>query len=408
MRFNFLRSLFCFLFIFPATALLADEVFRVGIIGTDTSHVPAFTKILNDPNAEDPCKGFKVVAAYPGGMPDNPGSWDRVQQYADGLKAGGVIIYPSIEAMLPHVDGILLESVDGRPHLEQAKPVIAAKKPLFIDKPMAGSLADVVAIFKLAQEQGVPVFSASSLRYSPAYQEARNQQPAGKTVGCASWGPCSLNDKHPDLYWYGIHGVEILFTIMGTGCKTVTRTQTAGTELVVGVWEDERIGTFRGIRKGKGGYGAVVFGEKNITLADTYAGYKPLVDEVCKFFKSGKSPIDPRETIEIFAFMSAADLSKQGGDKTALKISIDEIIKKAETEVPIYVQLKIAADETVTKDGKPVTLETLPAELNKLSEGKDNTQVKIILHSAKDTPIEFVREVCTKLGNAFLANYIYE
>ncbi|MDR3197239.1 MAG: Gfo/Idh/MocA family oxidoreductase [Planctomycetaceae bacterium] len=387
-----------------AVGVLGGEIFRLGIIGTTTSHVPAFVNILNDPNVAEPCNGFKVVAAYPGGMPDNAGSWNRVRQYADELEKQGIPLYNTIETMLPHVDGVLLESVDGRPHWEQAKPVINAGKPLFIDKPMAASLADVLAIFRLAREKNVPVFSASSLRFSSGFQKARKgESPAGQVIGCDVWSPCLLNDKHPDLFWYGIHGVEILFTLMGTGCESVTRIQTDGTELVTGVWKDGRIGVFRGIRTGKAGYGAVVFGDKGIADAGSYEGYKPLVEEIARFFKTGKSPVDPQETIEIIAFMEAAEQCKTKG----VPVSIDSVIREAENRKEIIARINILNNKTLTLNNQPVNIEELAKTLDNFLEGKPEHHVKVILSSEKDTPVEIVQEVCNRLGKATLADYIY-
>ena len=401
-----MRRLVTFLlFSLFAVSLHAEEKFRLGIIGTTTSHVPAFVKVLHAPDAVAPFDKYRVVAAYPGGMPDNPSSWSRVEQYAEELEKQGVKLFSTIEAMLPEVDGILLESVDGRPHLEQAKPVIAAGKPLFIDKPMAGSLADVLEIFRLAEEKKVPVFSASSLRYGAGYQKMRNEQPLGKILGAAAWSPCSLNDKHPDLFWYGIHGVEMLFTLMGTGCETVSRTQTPGTELVVGVWDGGRIGTFRGLRSGKGGYGGIVFGEKGSGDAGGYDGYKPLVEEFCKFFATGRSPIDPRETIEIFAFMEAADVSKAKG---GVPVSIAETLEKAKTEVAVPVNLQVSPDGALQMNRKAIELGKLAETLDALTTGKTNSRVKVVLRAEKGTPHETVLAVCNNLGGAMLANFLYE
>jgi predicted dehydrogenase len=238
----------------------------------------------------------------------------------------GVEIVDTIEELCQKVDGVLLESVDGRPHLKQARPVIAAKKPLFIDKPMAGSLADVLEIFRLAEENNVPCWSSSSLRYSPGIVEMKKTNSVGDILGCDAYSPCSLNEHHPDLYWYGVHGVEILYAVMGTGCQSVRRVQTPDYEFVVGIWEGGRIGTYRGLRKGRHDYGATVFGSKSIIQAGKYGGYEPLVDEIIKFFKTGNIPVPKEETIEIFAFMSAADESKAKGGAA---VSIPETIENA-------------------------------------------------------------------------------
>ena len=303
------------------------KVLKAGIVGITTGHVKAFTGAINDPEATGDLAGVKVVAGFTGGIEDNPASWDRREMLTAYLRdEQGCTIYDTIQEMMKHVDVVLLESIDGRPHLEQAKPVIAAGKPLFIDKPAAGSLADVIEIFRLAKEAGVPCFSSSSLRFSSEYQAMRNESPIGDIVGCAAYSPCALEEHHPDFFWYGVHGMEILYTIMGAGCQTVTRVHTEGNDLAVGTWEGGRIGTFRGIRDGKGGYGATVFGSKGIQACGKYEGYMPLVEQICKFFKTGVPPVSAEETIELFAFMEAADESKRQG---GVPVSIESVMKKA-------------------------------------------------------------------------------
>jgi predicted dehydrogenase len=252
-----------------------------------------------------------------------------VQKYTEQLRDQyGLEIVDSIEELCRKVDGILLESVDGRPHLRQARPVIAAGKPLFIDKPVAGSLADALEIFRLAKENNVPCWSSSSLRFAPGIIGMRNDEKVGEVRGCDAFSPCSIEPHHPDLYWYGVHGVEILFTIMGTGCESVQRLQTDDYEFVVGRWKDGRIGTYRGLKSGKKDYGAMVFGSKGIARSGSYEGYGHLVDQIVKFFKTGAIPVPPAETIEIFAFMTAADESKAQGGKPVTLASVLEKAKR--------------------------------------------------------------------------------
>ncbi len=292
---------------------------KAGIIGLDTSHVIAFTKLLNDPQATGDLAEVTVVAGFPGGSPDIPSSRDRVGKYTEQLRGQGIEICDSIDELLTKVDVVLLESVDGRPHLEQVRPVFAAGKRVFIDKPFAGSLADAVEIVRLSKKHKVPFFSSSSTRFSPDFQAIRRGKSRfGKVKSCVATSPMSIEPHHPDLFWYGVHGVEILYTIMGPGCETVTRVEQ---DKVVGVWKDGRVGTYE-----KGGYGATVEGTEASGEAGKYAGYGPLVAEIAKFFKTGKPPIDPQETLELFAFMEAADESKRRG---GAPVSIQSVMKKA-------------------------------------------------------------------------------
>ena len=291
----------------------ADEPIKIGLIGLDTSHAPAFVKALNFTSDENYVPGGKIVCAYPGGSPDVEASFSRVDKFTaqirDELK---VEIVNDIETLLTKVDAVILTSVDGRVHLEQVKPVIKAKKPVFIDKPMGGSLADVKEIFKLANEAGVPCFSSSSLRYFKELQDVLNDKSLGKILGCDAFSPCKFEPHHPDLFWYGVHGVETLFTVMGAGCKTVSRTTTKDTDVVTGIWEDGRIGTFRGTRDGGHGYGATIFFEKGTKYVTPGNGslYTPLLQQIITFFKTKKAPVSQQETINIFEFMDAADKSK--------------------------------------------------------------------------------------------------
>ncbi len=292
---------------------------RIGMIGLDTSHVPAFAKIFNDPKADGDLAGFKVVAGYPGGT-DMPASHDRVQKFTEGLHATGVEIVDTIPKLLEKVDVVLLESVDGRIHLKEARPVIEAGKPLFIDKPLAGSLADAIAIADLAKKHQVPCFSASSLRFATGIRAVKQDASLGEIIGAMTWGPCTYQEGTPDLFFYGIHGIEALFTLMGTGCETVTRTQTDDADVVTGSWKGGHAGTYRGLRKYSHEFGAQVFTAKGITPVAKGEKYDDLCREIGRFFKTKTPPVNMDETLEIFAFMEAADESKnQGGKPVALK-----------------------------------------------------------------------------------------
>lgn len=324
-----------------ASILLAqaeDGVIRIGMIGLDTSHSVAFTKLINS-NESETLERIQVVAAYPLGSRDIETSVSRIPGYTADMKALGIEITSDIASLIDQVDAVLLETNDGRPHLEQVAPVLKAGKPCFIDKPIAASLVDCLAIFELSKHYNVPIFSSSSLRYGKTTQAARNGA-LGDITGCSTWSPCSLEQTHPDLFWYGIHGVESLFTVMGPGAATVTRIQTDDFELVTGIWNDGRIGTFRGMRAGKRGYGGTAFGTAATGSVGSSDGYAPLVIEIAKFFQSREVPVNPVETIEIYAFMEAADESKRQG---FVPVSVRSVIENAQVEASSKVARLIAA-----------------------------------------------------------------
>jgi GFO/IDH/MocA oxidoreductase family protein len=301
---------FTFWLLASCSAHVSGADLRLGIIGCDTSHAVAFTEILNGAHPADAVAGAKVVAAVAGGSPDIQSSWSRLEEYTNALRGKyGVKFYGQIEEMCREVDGVMLESVDGRPHLEQARPVLRARKRLFIDKPMAGSLADVKEIFRLARQANVPVFSSSALRFAKDTQAA-HAGALGKVSYVETYGPCELEPHHPDLFWYGVHGVEALYAVLGPGCQTVQRGTTSDGRIeVVGIWNGGRKGIFREDKTFHG----LAKGEKGEAPVGSFDGYAPLVAEIVKFFQTGVAPVPAEETIELFAFMEAADESKRRG-----------------------------------------------------------------------------------------------
>ena len=300
---------------------------KVGIIGLDTSHSIAFTKALNDPDSAPDLAGFSVVAAYPKGSLKIESSYSRIPKYTQKVQEMGVEIVGSIAELLEKVDVVLLETNDGNRHLEQALPIFKAGKPVFIDKPIAGSLSDAIAIFDAAEQYNVPIFSSSSLRYMENAQAIKKGEAIGPVTGASTYSPAAIDPTHPDLFWYGIHGVEILFTVMGRGCESVVRAHTEGTDVVVGTWDDGRIGTFRGRRTGQHSYGGTAFGEEGETQIGPYDGYRPLLVEIIEFFRTGIPPVSREETLEIFSFMEAADESKRRGGQP---VSLERVFSKAE------------------------------------------------------------------------------
>ncbi|MBM3999224.1 MAG: gfo/Idh/MocA family oxidoreductase [Planctomycetes bacterium] len=301
---------------------------RVGLIGLDTSHATAFSRAMNDPNHAPELAGCRVVAAVAAHSPEVADSVRYLPAVTKEIQELGIEIVPSIDVMLQRVDAVLITSIAGHPHLAQAVPVLRAGKPAFIDKPVAGSLDDAVLLYEVAAHFGTPVFSSSSLRYTDSAKAIRGGS-LGDITACDAYSPCPYERSHPDFYWYGIHGVEILFTMMGTGCESVSRVHTDTSDVAVGVWRDGRIGTFRGRRTADNGYaagyGGTAFGTKAVEPIGPFSGYEPLVAEIVRFFKTKEVPVRPEETLEIYAFMTAADASRRTGQP----VRIDDLLEAA-------------------------------------------------------------------------------
>jgi len=300
----------------------ATKDLKVGIIGTDTSHVPAFTSQFQSHREWK----LKVVAAFKGGSPDLPTSADRVEGFAKAIHDKyGVEIVGSIEELLKKVDVVLLESVDGRPHLAQVTPVMRAGKRVFIDKPLAASLEDARKIVQLSQETGTPFFSCSSYRFHPDIPRLRDSPGVGKVSKVQASSPFSKLEFHPDLYFYGIHGVEALYAVMGRGCVSVSRKVENGADITTGLWKDGRVGVYYGPAKGEKVPAIRVFGAEGSIEAPGEGGYDGLVRAIAEFFHTGRPPVNPAETIEIFEFMTAAQMSKERG---GAQVSLDELRKR--------------------------------------------------------------------------------
>jgi hypothetical protein len=275
-----------------------DQRIRIGIIGLDCSHAVDFTKLIQK-RAD-----AAVVAAFRAGSPDIEASAARIDKFTSDIQKLNVVVVDSVDELLKRVDAVLITSVDGRAHLEQARKCFAAHKRVFIDKPLAASLKDGREIAQLSRESGTPFFSASAFRFFEPMRRLKELKP----LGCDAYSPATEEPHHPGLFWYGIHGVEIVYTLMGPGCESVRYSG----DVVVARWKDGRSATLRAIRKGGDGYGVTVLGEKKIRHATDADGpvYDGPAEAIVKFFQTGEAPVPPDEMLEVLAFMEAAEESR--------------------------------------------------------------------------------------------------
>lgn len=283
---------------------------HIGIIGLSV-HSAAFTEILNSENKTPEFDGCRVVALYePPVNKDVEFSEKQISDFKSTILKHGVKLVDSMNAVLKKSDAIMILTNDGRPHLEEVLPVFKAGKPVYVDKPLADTFQGVKAIFNASVEYKVPVFTSSALRYGDGFQSDIQNGKVGIVLGGEAYGPAPIQQAHVDLFWDGIHGVELLYSIMGSGCQSVRRVNKNDEDVVFGNWGNGKIGTFRGLRKGKISFGGRAFGSDGIATMGSFGGYRPLVVEIVKFFRSGISPVKNEETMELYAFMEAAKRSK--------------------------------------------------------------------------------------------------
>jgi virulence factor len=280
---------------------------KFGILDFDTSHAVEFTKRFNHKEiAEDQwVDGAGVVIGCPGESKLSP---ERIPEYTAAMKKLGVPLVDKPEEMIGKVDVMLIEAVDGSVHYDRARPFLEAGIPCFVDKPFTCSVADARKIVNLAAKKKLPLFSSSSLRFAPDLVAYTAEPKHGKILGAVAWGPASLHERNPGLFHYGIHAVEVLYTLMGPGCESVTCTSDKSVDVVTGHWKDGRMATVRGTRSGPGAYGAVAFAEKAVTplAIDAKYIYRELLKKIVETYTTGKPPIDVSVTVEIVAFIEAA------------------------------------------------------------------------------------------------------
>ena len=344
-----LRSLFTFIAfvaLAPVSALHAQDAkpVRVGILGLDNYQAVEYAQFFNSPMAAGDLAGLRVVAAFAAPASDDiKESVDNLPKWMKQIVKSNVKLVASVDELLRSCDAVMIMSVDGRKHREQATAVLKAGKPLFIGRPLAASWEDAVAIMRLAKETKTPCWTCSQHRFSPGFIGMRNHPEVGKVLGCDVYGGCPTDPTHAELYWHALHTIETLFTIMGPGCETVRCTSTPYVESITGTWADGRVGTYRGIKKGALKYSATVFGDKGVSVAgiyghgvpvkgivptnDKYMAYEALAIEMAKFFKGGAVPVSAAETLEIFAFMEAAHESKR---QKGAAVRVADILEKSQ------------------------------------------------------------------------------
>ena len=289
---------------------------KIGLIGLDTSHVPSFTKLLNDSSQENHVPGGRVTAAYPGGSKDFELSWGRVEGYTKELQEDfGVEILDSPAAVAEAVDVVFIMSVDGRVHLKQFRETVPFKRPTFIDKPFALNTREAEKIFQLANDAGVVVMSSSAMRFIDLLVDAiaEGDDPV---LGCNVFGPMPEEPTQPGLFWYGIHTMEMVVTVMGTGCQEVRVVRTDDADLVTLRYLDGRLASLHGLRNGTNQFGLTIqraeqgaqFIDINVTVQLRYAA---LVEAIMSHLPNGATPIPPVETLEVIRLIEAANKSRE-------------------------------------------------------------------------------------------------
>ena len=289
-------------------------VLRLGIVDCDTSHVVQFTQRLNHvDSAEDQwVEGATIVAAVP--LPSLV-SQERVGPFTEQLRGYGVEIAARPHDLLGRIDGALIEAVDGSVHLERAMPFIEAGLPVWVEKPFTCSTAEAKEIVAAARKHNVPLLSASALRFDlPLEDIKQRREELGRVLGVDAFTPASVHPRNPGFFHYAVHGVEMVYSLMGTGCRRVHGVHQEGVDVAVGEWSDGRVATVRGTRQGSYGLGFTAFTEKKVVSAQSSKYfYRELLKQIVQMMETKQSPVSPEELVEVVAFQEAANASGANG-----------------------------------------------------------------------------------------------
>lgn len=293
---------------------------RIGLIGYDTSHSYVFPQRLKTLAEQDArYRGLAVTHGWPGD-PETAVHPESLETFHKNVDALGIERVDSLEQLVDLCDAFLLESVNGDTHREQAKAVLPAGKPTYIDKPFANNLDDAKAIIALAREHGTPCWSSSSLRFEPNMLAALEE--AGEEItGINVHGPAKYYPKGRGLVYYGVHTAEMVFKVMGRGLQSVQTTWHEDWEVVTGTWSDGRIATLRGDRKTISRFGGTIYGTNVVHFRAEGDYYGALCASLAEFLLGGAPPVPLEETLEVIAFLDGAVRSREaGGERVAIDL----------------------------------------------------------------------------------------
>lgn len=284
-----------------------DQVFRIGAIGVDSSHLPEFTRRIKAMHEEGKTRCRVTHLFDPGGhdLADAP-------KWLAAAKEMGVTQVASMEQLLGSVDGVMVLAVNGYKHLSLSEPSLRKGLPTYIDKPLTCNLEEAKQILSTARGTNARCYSASSLRFAPEVVEM-DKASLGRIVAIDASGPGELHPLMPGLFFYGVHTIEMVDAIWGPGVKRVSAIHLEDRDLLDMEYHDGRYARLRMERKGSYDFGASVHGEKKLHQfkVDFTPVYTRLVQGMTRFFEGGPAPAPLRDIVENVAVMQAGNESMQ-------------------------------------------------------------------------------------------------
>jgi len=281
---------------------------RVGMVAVNTPHAPLYARLLWDPDAPGaPAEPQARITAI----------WDEDRERAAAFAREHMVpeVVARPEDMIGRVDAVMIIEKDQKKHAAQAIPLLRARLPVFINKPLADDMADANAIVACARETGTPMFSCSALRFDwevVALKERLNER-----------GPVrvGISIGYRDLMYYGVHPTEMLVSVLGTGVEWVENRTEGGDRDVIHVqYRDGRTGLVLVMRDTAKIFELQTFNERGrdrAVVADTSAN-PMFADETRAFLRmvrTGEAPVPVEETLDVMRILCGARESAKTGKR---------------------------------------------------------------------------------------------
>jgi predicted dehydrogenase len=278
---------------------------RIGIVGAENSHTAAIAKTLN------------VVKAIPDVSVVSV--WGETEAYA--AKAADVGKIPAIVKnpadMIGHIDAVVTDHRHPQYHLPAMQPFLAARIPMFVDKPFCYRLAEGVDFLARARQAGVPVTSFSTVPLQAAFTTYRKLLAGTKVYGLSSIGPCDIHSQYGNIFFYGIHQIDSLIELGGLDVEAVHVTEFTPKHAVAELyWKSGLMAAMQCLEGWDTGFQFAAttsigpLGIKSVDDADPYlAGMKLFVE----MFKTGKEPVSHQRILTPIAVLEALEKSVVSG-----------------------------------------------------------------------------------------------
>jgi predicted dehydrogenase len=184
---------------------------RIGLVGTESDHAGDFLRLIN---AMGRSPGDRIVAIW---GEDAARTQEVVERFGQIPVAGNPVDFRG------DVDAAVIVARDGNRHLELARPFIEEGMPVFIDKPLACSVADARAILNAAKQSGSRVMSASALRWQPDTEAVERKVAAlGGPISVTATGTFYPDSPYGGSFFYGIHAAELAVQFAGGAVEDIT------------------------------------------------------------------------------------------------------------------------------------------------------------------------------------------